>query len=116
MPAELTLGQKQRLFTKLLARLLIWADANGYELSVGEAFRTKEQAELHAKAGKGIANSLHCERLAMDFNLFINGKYQPSTESHRPLGEYWESLHPLCRWGGRFNDGGHYSITHGGRK
>jgi hypothetical protein len=26
------------------------------------------------------------------------------------LGEFWEGLHPLCRWGGRFNDGNHYSI------
>jgi len=51
-----------------------------------------------------------------DFNLFKDGVFLQGTEDHRPLGEYWESLDPLCRWGGRFNDGNHYSIEHEGIK
>jgi len=110
-----TLGQKQRRFTRLVGLLIEYAYAHGFELSFGEAWRTPEQAALNAKAGKGIANSLHIDRLAVDFNLFRNGKWLNSSEDHKPLGEYWESLAPDCVWGGRFGDGNHYSIRHNGR-
>ena len=110
-----TLGQKQRRFTRLVGLLIEYAYAHGYELSFGEAWRTPEQAALNAKTGKGIANSLHIDRLAVDFNLFRNGKWLSASEDHKPLGEYWESLAPDCVWGGRFGDGNHYSIRHNGR-
>ena len=46
--------------------------------------------------------------------------------AHKPFGEFWESLHPDCRWGGNWdkdnnpfefgeNDGNHYSLEHEGR-
>lgn len=111
----MTLRQKQSLFVRLIADLISYADELGYELTFGEAWRPQETAELYERQGKGIANSLHCDRLAVDFNLFRNGKYLVLTSDHQPLGEYWEKLHPLCRWGGRFNDGNHYSLTDGGR-
>ncbi|EMV5777726.1 M15 family metallopeptidase, partial [Escherichia coli] len=81
-----------------------------------EAYRTPEQAALNAKSGKGIRNSLHTLRLAVDFNLFINGKYQADTDAYRPLGEYWESIGGT--WGGRFSraDGNHFSLEHNGVK
>jgi hypothetical protein len=109
-----TLGNKQRKFTRMLAELVIWAYDHGYELTYGEAWRTPQQAEWNAANGKGISPSLHTSRLAVDFNLFINGKYQTSTEAHRPLGEKWESMGGT--WGGRFGDGNHYSLEHGGVK
>jgi hypothetical protein len=65
----------------------------------------------------GFPNSNHTRRLAVDFNLFRNGHYLSATESHRPLGEFWESLSTdeiECCWGGRFNDGNHYSFKHRG--
>lgn len=110
----MTLSQQQRLFTRLVGELISWAYANGFELTFGEAYRTPEQAARNAKVGKGIANSLHIQRLAIDLNLFVNGVYQTSTEAHRPLGEYWESLGGS--WGGRFSkpDGNHYSLERGG--
>lgn len=110
----MTLGQKQRRFTAMVARLIQFAYENGYELSFGEAYRTPQQARWNAERGIGIANSLHCDRLAVDFNLFRDGVYLTETEDHRPLGEFWESIGGA--WGGRFNDGGHYSLAHGGRK
>lgn len=110
-----TLGQKQRRFTRLIGLLIEYAYAHGFELTFGEAWRTPEQAALNAKTGKGIANSLHIDRLAVDFNLFRNGKWLSASEDHKPLGEYWESLAPDCVWGGRFGDGNHYSIRHNGR-
>jgi hypothetical protein len=110
----MTLGQKQRKFTRMVADLIVWAYDQGYELTWGEAWRTPEQAALNAKSGKGIANSLHGDRLAVDLNLFRDGQFLTTTEDHRPLGEYWESIGGS--WGGRFNDGNHYSLEHEGRK
>ena len=109
-----SLGQKQRRFVRMVADLILFAYRSGYELSFAEAYRPPDVAELYARQGRGIRNSLHCERLAVDFNLFRDGQYLDSTEAHRPLGEYWESIGGT--WGGRFNDGGHYSLAHGGRK
>lgn len=114
-----TLGQKQRLFVKLLGRLIGWAYENGYELTEGEGYRTPEQAALNAQHHTGIANSLHTLRLAMDYNLFKDGAYLTKTEDYRPLGDYWKSLDPDACWGGDFAtrpDGNHFSITWGGIK
>ena len=114
----MTLGEQQRRFTELVGRLIQWAYANGFELTFGETYRTPEQAALNAKTGAGISNSLHTKRLAVDFNLFVDDVYKTDSEAHRPLGEKWESMHPLCRWGGRFSkpDGNHYSMEHEGTK
>lgn len=109
-----TLGEKQRLFTKLLSDLIRWAYEHGYELTLGEAYRTPEQAALNAAKGTGIAKSLHTDRLAIDMNLFKDGQFLQTTDDHKPLGEYWESLGGT--WGGRFKDGNHYSLEHEGRK
>ncbi|MCW2257137.1 hypothetical protein M2263_003228 [Providencia alcalifaciens] len=108
------LSEKQALFTVMIAQLIYWADEQGYRLTFGEAYRTPEQAEINAKNGKGIKNSLHTQRLAVDFNLFINGEYRPDTPSYKPLGEFWESIGGT--WGGRFNDGNHFSLEHNGAK
>ena len=113
----MTLGEKQRLFTKLVGMLIEFAYANGYELTFGDAYRSPEQAKQNAAAGKGIVNSLHCERLAIDLNLFRHGKYLTDSADYKPLGEFWESLGADCAWGGRFTrpDGNHFSIRHAGR-
>ena len=111
----MTLSEKQQLFTVLIADLIHWAASKGYRLTFGEVYRTPEQAALNAKKGSGISNSLHTQRLAVDFNLFINGVYQTKTEAYLPLGEYWESLGG--EWGGRFKsnpDGNHFSLEHNG--
>ncbi|HBT33433.1 MAG TPA: hypothetical protein DEB15_11695 [Pusillimonas sp.] len=111
----MTLGQKQRKFTRMIADLIGFAYSQGYELTFGDAYRDpRVHGHVGQKKSYSSANSLHKERLAVDFNLFKNGQYLTSTEDHRPLGEYWESIGGS--WGGRFNDGNHYSIEHGGRK
>ena len=113
----MTLGEKQRRFTECIGRLIIWAYENGFELTFGDAYRSPEQAAANAKAGTGIANSVHTLRLAVDFNLFVDGVFQQTTDAHKPLGDYWKSLDPEARWGGDFKkaDGNHYSFTHEGR-
>ena len=113
-----TLRQKQSRFVRLTGQLIKFAYDQGYEMTFAEAYRPLEQAKLMAASGAGISNSLHTVRLAIDLNLFRDGKYLTTTAAHRPLGEYWESLAPDCCWGGRFkrNDGNHYSIEYQGRK
>lgn len=118
-------GEQQRLFVKLIGKLIEWSYTNGYELSFGEAWRTDEQARLYATSGKGILNSLHRRRMAIDLNLFKDSRpgidddvYQTDSAAYKPLGNYWKTLHPLCRWGGDFSkpDGNHFSMEWEGVK
>lgn len=109
----MTLRQRQSLFAQLVAELLVQAARMGYEVTLGEAYRSPEEAARLAKLGKGIAKSLHTQRLAIDLNLFRDGRYLSSSEAHRPLGTWWKQQHPSCRWGGDFarKDGNHYELT-----
>jgi len=114
-----TLSEQQRLFSKLLGAFLVWIDSQGYEVVGGDWHRTADQAALNAQAGTGIVHSLHTISLAVDLMLFKDGIYQTDSAAYEPLGEYWESLHSLCRWGGRFRpkqDGDHFSMEWDGVK
>ena len=114
--------EKQFFFTRRLASLIAFAYSNGFKMTLGEAYRTPEQAQIYAKQGKGIANSLHISRLAIDLNLFKDGVQLTKTSDYLPLGEYWETLSfdkYKCCWGGRFKsrpDGNHFSVEHNGIK
>lgn len=115
----MTLRQKQTEFAQLVARLIDQAFVLGYEVTLGECWRSKEEAERLYKLGLGIRSSLHTQRLAIDLNLFRDGKYLTKTEDYRPLGEWWERLGDsqiTTAWGGHFGDGNHFSIEHQGRK
>ena len=102
------LSEHQQKFAWNVSCLIAQVFIRGYACTLGEAYRTPEQAALNEAKGIGIKNSQHCKRLAIDLNLFKDGEYLSDTESHRPFGEYWESLDPLNRWGGRYGDGNHY--------
>lgn len=110
------LGEAQEEFTRLLGKLINEAYSRGYALRIGEGLRTPQQAALYAASGKGIANSLHTVKLAMDLNVFKNGQWLTDGEQFKDLGEYWESLSPNCNWGGRFKDGNHFSFSWAGMK
>lgn len=121
----MTLGEKQRLFMRLLPRLLDKAHELGFEVTLGDGYRDPRAfGALGVQQGYGHAKSNHKQRLAIDLNLFQHSAYLPDTESHRPLGTWWELQHELCRWGGRFGakdgrsgaDGNHYSLEHDGLK
>lgn len=111
----MTLGQKQRKFVRMIADLIVWAYDNGYELTFGDAYRDPRlHGQMGWKVGYGAASSCHKIRLAVDFNLFKDGVFLETTEGHAPLGEQWEKMGGT--WGGRFNDGNHYSLEHEGKK
>lgn len=108
----MTLSEKQAVFARMIAQLIITADWLGYRVTFGDAYRSPAVTYGHK-------NSLHRKRLAIDLNLFTKNDagtwvYKTSTKAHYPLGKYWESIGGV--WGGRFGDGNHYSLGHGGMK
>ena len=105
----MTLREQQSKFAKMAAELILKAYELGYEVTLGDAFRDPRlHGDFGVKKGYGAANSFHKKRLAIDLNLFKDGKFLSSTEDHRKLGEWWESKG--CTWGGRFKDANHYSL------
>jgi hypothetical protein len=101
---KMTLREKQSKFVIMVAKLILFAYDKGYELTFGDAFAISGH--------KNFSN--HYIRLAIDLNLFKNGIWLKTSEDHLELGEYWESIGGT--WGGRFNDGNHYSLEHMGAK
>jgi hypothetical protein len=91
--------------------LLLYVFKQGYSCTLGEAWRPLITAQFYAKEHKGITDSLHCNRLAIDLNLFDeNGNYisDGSDKRYKDLGDYWESLDSDNKWGGYFIErGGH---------
>ena len=110
-PEIMTLSEKQRKFTAMIGILIRWASDRQYGLTFGHAWRdTETQRRLVEQKLSKTMQSKHCDRLAIDFNLFIGGNYVTKTEDYKPLGEYWKSLDPQNRWGGdwSFGDGNHF--------
>lgn len=105
------LYEQQAAFAIQIADLIKYIWDSGYKCTFGEAYRTPEQAALYAQQGKGIKNSLHIQRLAIDLNLYSpEGVYLTKTEDYAQFGQYWESLDSKNRWGGKFTraDGNHF--------
>ena len=111
------LSEKQREFTRCIGKLIQFATDNGIELTLGDAYR---DPRLHGEFGKkksySAASSVHKLRLAVDFNVFFLGEYiqDGNHTAYKLLGDYWESLHQLARWGGRFDDANHFAFEHNG--
>lgn len=101
------LVNKQDRFAGMIARLIIYAQSLGYRVTFGDAYRDPRVTYGHAK-------STHRVRLAVDLNLFMDGKYLRDAEGHLQLGLYWEAMGGT--WGGRFDDANHYSLEHEGVK
>ncbi len=111
------LGEKQELFSKLIAQHIIWLYNKGYKVRCGDFFRDpRVHGKVGEKKGYGHIYSMHKDKCAADLNLFKDGKYLTKTQDHLESGRKWESRHELACWGGRFGDGNHYSLTHDGRK
>ena len=115
------LGEKQRLFTRLMlsGAVLLKLDELGLEATFGDAYRDPRAFGALGQSKDGVYGakySCHKSRLALDLNLFRGGVYLDRTDDHQALGAWWEQQHELNCWGGRFNDGNHYSMTHDGMK
>lgn len=124
----MSLVKEQIEFTKDVAELIQFAETKGLNLTFGEAYRPMTQQLLYVmgrsvkKVGKTLKivkapvrsatmNSMHMKRLAVDFNLFIDGELTWNLVDYQELGEFWETLSPKNRWGGNwktFKDAPHF--------
>lgn len=97
----MSLVAEQAAFLLDMCKLVQHATSLGFTLTAGELYRTPEQQEIYMKTGRSqTMNSLHLKRLAVDFNIFKDGKLVGDKATLAPLGAYWESLNPLNSWGG----------------
>lgn len=94
----------------------------GYKLTYGDTYRDKR---VHGEWGEqkegsySHKNSVHKLRLAVDFNLFVDGAYIENGDhpAYQELGKFWKSLHTLARWGYDFpGDANHFSFEYWGAK
>lgn len=92
------LGEHQEVFADHLGKLICYAYEIGYHIRMGDVWAHDRHKD----------DSQHYKKLAADLNLFIDGEYIRDDRGHKVLGEFWESLDPLNRWGGRYDDANHY--------
>lgn len=112
-----SLSQKQRRFAKWVPRLIDKAHELGYEATLGDAYRDpRVHGEVGVKIGYGHPKSCHKSRLAIDLNLFKDGKYITDDTGHKELGAWWKAQGPDHAAGIDFGDPNHYSFSHEGRK
>ena len=97
----MTLREKQSKFARDVALLIQYIYSQGYEVTFGDAARMDCQGHE--------PDSMHYKRLAIDLNLFKDGKYLRKTEDHYYFGKFWEDQMGHT-WGGNFKrkDGNHY--------
>lgn len=87
----------------MLPRLIDFIHDQGYEVTLGDAFRD-------SRVTYGHQGSMHRVRLAIDLNLFLEGTYLTATDDYAFAGAYWTNLHPAHCWGGSDGkDGNHFS-------
>ncbi len=97
------LGDKQRKFSLIIAKLIIHAYELGYEATLGEGYNA---------AGTGHKEgSNHYIKLALDLNLFKDGVWLKDGTGHRELHDYWDSLGGAPRIEKDLN---HYSLKYNG--
>jgi len=97
----MSLVTEQAAFLLDMCKLIQFATEQGFTLTAGELYRTPEQQEIYVKTNRSSTmNSMHLLRLAVDFNIFKDGKLVGNKATLAPLGAYWESLNPLNSWGG----------------
>ena len=97
-------------FTRAIGRLLRFADECDMDLSLREAWRSRErQAELVALGASRTHHSQHNLSLAVDFVLFRDGVHITDGEDWewKKLGAYWKDMGHT--WGGDWGwDANHF--------
>ncbi len=98
------LVDKQNKFAGMSALLINYMQTLGYQVTYGDAYRDDRVKYGHPR-------STHRSRLAVDLNLFKDGKYLSSDEDHAPFHDFWDSIGGSERIAG---DANHYSLEHEG--
>ena len=103
----MTLGDKRRDFTHMMALLILHADKMGYGVAADFLKRCED-------CPVGHKTSLHKQGLAVDLNLYSpNGDYLTDPKHHDVLHDYWDMLGGAERIE---NDRNHYSLAHDGMR
>lgn len=115
----MSLLDKQKLFARLLGRLLIYINVQGYTVTMGEGY-LGDSINKPSEDTPHLREGTHFLRLGQDLNLFVDHEWARDAgrpewaEAWQKIGGWWKSQDELCRWGGDFGDLNHFSITHGG--
>ena len=113
----MTLREARCAYSVCVAELVLYAVSQGYEIALDEGTERLTEKDPTSDHRKG---SLHHLGLAQDVLLYRAGRYLTQTHEYEALGLFWEELGtkrslPLA-WGGRFNDGNHFSLSWQGFK
>jgi len=121
---ELSLGQKQELFMKLLGIFIPWIHTHPtWRVRMQEGYVGITDAADGDYDGPHMQGGAHYNKIGLDIAFFLlePGKEIQLTTWHPvwdEAGTFWKSLHPLCRWGGDFQskDFNHFSLYHAGKE
>ena len=103
--------EQQAAFLKDAAKLILEAASYDLVVTEGELFITPREQPMEADNDanrSGIFYDLNHDRLAINLNFykiaptgFLELTYAKS--DIQKLGDWWESLYPLNKWGGNFD-------------
>ena len=88
-----------------VARLTLYADSVGVDVTAGEFERPRMMQEYYVKTGRSkTMKSDHLYRRAADLYFFVREdndlRLTYDVDELRPIVEYWKSLNPKNYWGG----------------
>jgi len=98
------LGEAQENFSVMIAKLILWADGQGYKVRMGEGYDDDNTGHM-----KG---SLHYIKLAQDLFVYKPGATEQDMEAHRRMHDCWDQLGGAPRIEKDMN---HYSVKWEGR-
>lgn len=102
-----TLLKDQMLFSRYVVSLIAYAHSVGYEVTLKECLRTKEQQAIYFENGNSkTMDSKHLRSLAIDLCFFKEGQWLTTFDQLKEIGNYWQGLDIECRWGGDWNSEG----------
>lgn len=113
------------LFTAKLAELIIWINSHpGWEVAIDEAtvhsprFMWVNGQKHRLEDAVHKIGSFHHDGRATDLILYIDGLWISDGDhpAWKAIAVKWESLHPLCTSGRRWNDGNHVSVAEGAKE
>lgn len=98
------LVNEQAAFLLDVCILVPYATRLGFQVTGGELQRPVEMQAIYVRTGRSkTMEGYHLRRLAIDLNFIFEGQLCYDVMALRPIGAYWESLHPKNKWGGNFN-------------
>jgi peptidoglycan L-alanyl-D-glutamate endopeptidase CwlK len=100
----MALSDEQFEFAKDVSLLFQHLIKGEYKFTIGDVQRSEEQQVLNYKMGLSkTMRSQHLKKLAIDLNIFINGKLTYDKAKLQSIGDYWERLNSKNEWGGNWH-------------